>query len=475
MPEPSVGVSDTIVCGTPYQEAVDYLLGRIDYERMLSVPYRTREYKLDRMRELLSRLGNPQERLSIIHVGGTKGKGSTAAMIAGILTQAGLKTGLFTSPHLDRVEERLAIDGTACPPWRLAELVGALRGVVDAMDAAVAQSEEETGPTFFELTTALALLHFATAGVDAAVLEVGMGGRLDSTNVCDTKLSVITSISLDHTQQLGDTEEKIAREKAGIIKPGVPVVTGVSHPGARSVIRDVAAKRGAPLVELGTDFDFEYHPARSAQESKRGAPGLSIDYWARSGDDTASGRELSNVALAMLGRHQGANAAVAIAAVDQLRRLGWNVADEAIRRGLAAARCRVRVEVICREPAVVVDAAHNVASIAALLDVLRESFSSPRRRLIFATSRDKDARGMLRLLLPAFEEVILTRYQDNPRGMPLDELDTLARELGSANHHLAAAPAAAWQMVSADAEPDDLIVASGSFFIAAEVRRIVVA
>jgi dihydrofolate synthase/folylpolyglutamate synthase len=452
----------------PYQEAVAYLLGRIDYERMLSVPYRTREYKLDRMRELLSRLGNPQDRLRIVHVGGTKGKGSTSAMIAAALTAAGLRTGLFTSPHLDRIEERLAIDGIPCPPPRLAELVAELRVVVDEMDAAAASTTDDSGPTFFELTTALAVMHFATARVDAAVLEVGMGGRLDSTNVCQSQLSVITSISLDHIQQLGDTEEKIAGEKAGIIKPGVPVVSGVLHEGAKCVIAYTATERGSPLVQLGVDFDFRYHAAAEGR-----AP--SIDFRGKpiGVQEQRPACRLDDIQLGMLGRHQGANAAVAVAAIEQLRQQGWQIPDDAIRRALAETRCRARVEMLCREPTVIVDAAHNVASISALVDVLRESFTARRRRLIFATSRDKDARGMLRLLLPYFDDVVLTRYQENPRGMPLDELDALARELGSTQHAIALDPAAAWQVVSADATSDDLLVATGSFFIAAEVRRLV--
>jgi len=460
MPEP-------LVLADPRQEAVAYLVGRIDYERMLSVPYCIHEYKLDRMRELLARLGNPQDRLRIVHVGGTKGKGSTSAMIAGILAAAGLKTGLFTSPHLDRVEERLAIDGLPCPSQRLAELVTELRLVVDVMDANAARSAGETGPTFFELTTALALMHFATAGVDAAVLEVGMGGRLDSTNVCNSQLTVITSISLDHTQQLGDTEEKIAREKAGIIKPSIPVISGVVHEAARRVIWEVAAERGAPLSQLGEDFHFDYHPGIAPDSPADLAATPAIDFRSKL-------TQLAGVQLAMLGRHQGANAAVALAAAEQLQRLGWPLAQDAMLRGLAAARCRARVELIRRRPSVVVDAAHNVASIVALLNVLRESFATGRRWLIFATSRDKDARGMLRLVLEAFDEVTLTRYQDNPRGMPAEDLDALARELGSKRHTVAPDPAAAWKAVSAEAAPDDLIVATGSFFIAAEVRRMVV-
>jgi dihydrofolate synthase/folylpolyglutamate synthase len=176
----------------------------------------------------------------------------------------------------------------------------------------------------------------------------------------------------------------------------------------------------------------------------------------------------------MLGRHQGATAAVAIAAIQQLQCLGWPVPDDAIRRGLAAARCRARVELIGRQPSIVVDAAHNVASIAALLAVLKESFVAKRRRLVFATSRDKDARGMLQLLVPEFDAVTLTRYQENPRGMPAEELDALARELGSTHHQVDSDPATAWASATAGAGPEDLIVATGSFFIAAEVRRLVV-
>ena len=203
-----------------YDAALEFLLGRIDYERTTAVPYCRREYRLDRMRELLNRLDDPQRTYPIVHVAGTKGKGSTAAMIAGILTAAGYRTGLYSSPHLDRMEERVAIDGQSCSSGELVELIERVWPAVSAMDRCADQGDGPGRPTYFEITTAMALVQFARRAVDAAVLEVGMGGRLDSTNVCPTIASVITSISFDHTKQLGNTLESIAREKAGIIKPG---------------------------------------------------------------------------------------------------------------------------------------------------------------------------------------------------------------------------------------------------------------
>ena len=244
-------------------DAERFLAGRIDYERTLSMPNSEAALKLDRMRELLRRLGNPQQAMPIVHIAGTKGKGSTAATIAAVLTAAGLRTGLFTSPHLDRVEERMAVDGRPCPAEEFAELIDSIRPEIEAMDRAAAEcNPPEFGPTYFEIITAAALAHFARRRVDAAVLEVGLGGRLDSTNVCSPCLTIITSISFDHTRQLGDTLESIATEKAGIVKPGMTVVSGVRADPARAVIRRATAANGCRLVELGVDFDFEYHPPR---------------------------------------------------------------------------------------------------------------------------------------------------------------------------------------------------------------------
>lgn len=450
---------------TRREAALEFLYQRIDYERSLAVPYGTQGFKLERMRELLERLGNPQEGMPIVHVAGTKGKGSTTVMIAAALTAAGFRTGAFTSPHLHRVEERFALDGRPCSSEDLVELVEHVTPVVLAMDRAAAdRPAEETGPTYFEITTALALLYFAWRKVDAAVLEVGMGGRLDSTNVCQPCVAVITSISFDHTKQLGNTLAEIAREKAGIIKPGVPVVSGVTVAEPRDVIRQACRERGCSLAELGVDFDYSYCPPRALETAA--SPGR-IDFRYPAFGEPFDLREIS---LALAGRHQAANAAVAIAALAELSRAGWDIPERAIREGLADVVWPARAEVLSRRPVIIVDAAHNLASVDALVRLIEESFSVRRRLLIFATTQDKDLRGMLDCLLGRFDHIVFTRYQNNPRGVPPEELSRIAEELTGRRHQVCPQPAEAWDEIRFLATPDDLICVTGSFFIAAEMR-----
>lgn len=450
---------------TQYEAALAFLWQRIDYERALAVSYSEREYKLDRMRELLARLGDPQTGLPIVHVAGTKGKGSTAAMAAAVLRAGGYRAGLYSSPHLHAIEERMAIDGQNCPRPEFARLVERLRPIVESMDAAAARVPGECGPTYFELTTALALMHFADRRVDAAVLEVGMGGRLDSTNVCQPLVSVITSISFDHTKQLGDTLALIAGEKAGIIKPGVPVVSGVLPDEPREVIEAVSRNAGSRLVQLGRDFDYRYRPALAHDRSDERPQ---FDYCSHHGNGSGE-RDWRAIELNLLGRHQAANAAVALAALEQLGQHGFRIEEPAVRAALKGVRWPARVEVVGRRPTIVIDAAHNLASAAALIETLDESFAPERRILVFASTKEKDLRGMLGLLLPRCEHTIFTRYLNNPRYVPPEELAELAAELGF-SCQLAADPASAWQQVRQLARPNDLICVTGSFFIAAEMR-----
>jgi dihydrofolate synthase / folylpolyglutamate synthase len=462
--------------------AIDFLSRRINYERSLSMPSSEEAFKLDRMRELLHRLGDPQNQLRIVHIAGTKGKGSTAAMTAAMLSAAGYRTGLFTSPHLERVEERIAVDGQPCCSDELAELVGLVRPAVEAMDRDAAEAAPpQLGPTYFEIITATALCHFAQRKADAVVLEVGLGGRLDSTNVCTPCVSVITSISLDHVKQLGGTLAAIAAEKAGIIKPGIPVISGVTGEEPRAVVRRVAKQCGCRLVELGVDFDYTYHPPRHLEEA--------------ASSSTLDTSDFRQIELSLLGRHQAANAALAVATVEELRRTGLTIPDDAIRKGLREVTWPARVEVVARRPAVVLDAAHNAASIAALVEVLAESFSVRQRFLVFGTTQEKDLRGMLRHLSGQFDHVIFTRYQENPRGVPPEELQAMAdeladdrasprptsgsrqgvREAGIADTRVAATPADAWAAIHRMATPNDLVCITGSFFLATEMRRQIVA
>lgn len=445
--------------------ALDFLKSRIDYERTSTVPYGRRDFRLDRMVELLDRLGNPQDALKIVHVAGTKGKGSTAAMIANVLQAAGYRTGLYSSPHLDRVEERVMIDGEICPAAALADLVEHIQPVVAAMDAQSCHDTLDANrPTYFEIITSLALMRFSQERVGAAVLEVGLGGRLDSTNVCHPLVSVITSISFDHTQQLGTTLAAIAGEKAGIIKPSKPVVSGVLAAEPRDVVAATARKHDCPLRQLGTDFEFSYRPPRNLERAHACGE---MDFRYR-----AAGTDLAwdNLALHLTGEHQAANAAVALATLVELGRQGWNIPLSAVRQGLAEVRWPARIEVLRRRPTVVLDAAHNVASIEALVRVLDESFSPSKRLVVFASTRDKDIRGMLRVLLPRFDCVIFTRYSSNPRGADPAELDAWAAELSPIARHVCADPAAAWKRATQLGGTDHLICITGSFFIAAEMR-----
>ncbi|MCL4203365.1 MAG: bifunctional folylpolyglutamate synthase/dihydrofolate synthase [Pirellulaceae bacterium] len=457
--------------------ALEYLLGRIDYERVPRFPYRAQTLKLARMRELLSRLGNPHDRYPIVHVAGTKGKGSTSAMIASILGAAGHRAGLYTSPHLEQVEERMTVDGCPSTGEEFAALIARVRVAVDAMDRRVGMNGGyESGPTYFEITTAAAMLHFAQRQVDVAVLEVGLGGRLDSTNVCRPEVSVITSISFDHTRQLGNTLAAIAGEKAGIIKPGIPVVSGVANEEPAEVIRARAQRLGCPYFEIGRDFQLTYRGIELA--TLAGTPRLvtRLDYAEPPGTEDEGYRGLQT---GLLGRHQAANAAVAVATICRLQQRGWAIPTAAVREGLRQARIPARTEVVQCRPIVVVDAAHNVASIQALVDVLDEAFPEVRSRiLVFATSRDKDLAGMLRCLLPKFSTVILTRYLNNPRYVEPVELKELADEIAAADPEVncqvlvEACPAAAWSAAEALATDDALICVSGSFFLAAEVRNL---
>jgi dihydrofolate synthase/folylpolyglutamate synthase len=437
------------------------------------------------MVRFLSRLGNPHVGQKIVHIAGTKGKGSTAAMIASALSAAGYRTGLYTSPHLNCVEERLRIDGVPIASNDFIDLIDRVRPFVAELDVAAAKElPVSQGPTYFEILTAMAMVYFADQRVDWAVLEVGLGGRLDSTNVCHPAVSVITSISFDHTKQLGNTLAAIAAEKAGIIKPGVPVVSGVVDSEPRDVVRQAAAQHGCRLIERTVDFDVTHHTGDMQEDAHRAASnGKATDVERLRGASrpcsivnfisrvTRNECGLQNIELPLLGKHQADNAAVALATLEELRAQGVDLNESDIRRGFATVQWPARVEFVSLVPAVILDTAHNLASVDALIATL-EGFSFQQRILIFATTRDKDVRGMLERLLPKFDVVILTRYQNNPRGMPAEELVEIASDLGRQDCLSFSSSIHAWQMARQRANADDLIVITGSFFLAAELGDI---
>jgi len=460
---------NTVSDADGYQHALDLLLGRVNYEQAVSIPYQAEHLKLARMRRLLEELGNPQDRYPIVHIAGTKGKGSAATMLAAIVSAAGKRVGSFTSPHLHRIEERIALDGRPCAPAELVALVEHVWPAVVSLDA-LAEKEGSSGPTYFEITTAMALVYFAWREVDLAVVEVGLGGRLDSTNVCTPLVSVITSISYDHVQQLGASLASIAREKAGIIKPGVPVVSGVMHSDAREVTRRRAAECHSRLRELGRDFGYHYRTPEKPGRSEDELESLQItrfDYCCRT-----SGVEYRDLALGMLGRHQAQNAAVALAALEELERRLWRLPESAVRAGLSLARMPARIEVVARRPTVVIDAAHNTASIQALVAVLGEYFPERSRTLIFGTTAGKDIAGMVDALGVHFGRFVLTRYQNSRRAVPPAELRDAFAVRTNRPCEVIEDPAEAWREVRSAALPEDLICVTGSFYLAAELRAL---
>jgi dihydrofolate synthase/folylpolyglutamate synthase len=444
-----------------YEQALDYWFGRINYERSAPQPG---DFKLDRMRELLQRLDNPHERFGIVHIAGSKGKGSTSAMLAGILGAAGYRTGLFTSPHLCRVEERIQVNRLSIASEELTALMSDIRQAVEG------PGREALTPTFFEIATALGFLHFARQGVDLAVIEVGLGGRFDSTNVCRPLVAAITSISFDHTELLGDRLASIAMEKAGIVKPGRPAVSGAAVPEARQVIEVICRERGAPLQQLEVDFHYRYEPGQIVPR----LVGTGHVLHKPRVHVTTARRAWPALEVGLLGEHQAANAAVAVACVEQLRDQGLAIPDEAVRVGLAEVDWPARLEVLGGRPLVVLDCAHNLASAHALIETLTASLPATRRWLIFAGSHDKDLVGMLRMLAPHFAHAYLTRYSTNPRSVPPERLAEILERDTQLPYTLCSDSVAAWQSACAAAGPDELICVTGSVFLAGELRPVIV-
>ncbi|GIW88102.1 MAG: bifunctional folylpolyglutamate synthase/dihydrofolate synthase [Isosphaeraceae bacterium] len=443
-------------------ERLNALYSRLNYERS-GMP-RSGELRLERMRRLLRVLGDPHRGLRIVHVAGTKGKGSTSTLIAAALSAAGVRTGLYTSPHLHRLEERFQVDGKPIRAEALNALIDRVMPAVAVIDAQ-AEAEARRPLTFFEVTTAMGLVHFAEVGAGAVVLEVGLGGRLDSTNVVRPLVSVITSISYDHTRQLGNTLGAIAGEKAGIIKRGGLAVSGVPGRDARAAIERVARQRRATLHEIGRSFGFSYEPP-TAPLARPAHGRVRVATWRRAWEP---------LLVPFHGEHQAANAAVAIAALEALgqRDPSLRVDEAAVRAGWNGLRLPARVEVVSEDPLLVIDGAHNAASARALAETLVTHFPSRRRILIFGTTRDKDLVGQLRWLGPLFERTIATRYLENPRSVAPAEVAAAASRLGFPDVRVAESPAVALELAQSLAGGDALICVTGSLFLAAEIRALV--
>lgn len=431
-----------------YQAALDWIYSFAHFETHPSHSTEFEEEHLPRMRALLGRLGNPQEKFASLHVAGTKGKGSTAALSESILRAAGVRTGLYTSPHLHTFCERIRVAGELIPRQAVVEGVTRLREIQPSIP----------GLIVFDLITALAFDYFARAGIELAVVEVGIGGRLDATNVITPRVSILTSISFDHTEILGATLEKIAREKAGIIKAGVPVVSAPQRELALRVIEQTAREQNARLVRVGRDWQWnQTRQTLDYQEFEVVGPSMRIP----------------DLHLNLLGAHQLVNATNAIAAMSLMVETDSRITTRAIREGVLAARWPGRFEILERAPYVILDGAHNQDSAQVLVTTLKDFFPKARVQWVYGASNDKDIRGMFGELLAYSPAMILTRSR-HPRAADPGPLASIAGEFGvepliAANEQAALAQARARMR----AGEFDVTVITGSLFIVADARGMI--
>lgn len=443
-----------------YQATLDYLYGYVDYSLSRSFRNAPEKFDLGRMRDMMTALGNPERKYHSIHIAGTKGKGSVAVFCSFALHAEGYRVGLYTSPHLHDYAERIQINGEPISHEELIFLVEQNKPVIESIPKI----------TTFEITTAIALLYFAKKKVDVAVLEVGLGGRLDATNIVFPAVSVITSLSYDHTYVLGNTLKEIAGEKAGIIKSGRPVVVSPQEDEALLVIENLAHERSSPLIKVGLDYKFKALNHSLEGQSLLVGPAdtfptnINDDYFVESDDN-----ELDNLFIPLLGRHQVVNAATAYTALRVFSNYALPIEGTAIREGFAKTIWPGRFEVLNRDPLLIIDSAHNRDSIKKLRLAIEDYFPGKEIVLLFGASEDKDIYGMILDLSPLIREVVATESY-HPRAMEVEQIVEIVVDI---NKPVRCVPDVADALSVALSLTDDntLTLATGSLFIAAGARE----
>ncbi len=442
------------------EEVEAWLAGFTNYERQSDYRHTPDALGTERIAELLRRLGDPHLHAPVLHIAGTKGKGSVARLSERLLTEKGYRVGLYTSPHVMHLRERIQVGGRAVSPERFAETFARVRPVVEGMR----EHPVFRPPTYFEILTAAAFVTFAEAGCDGIVLEVGLGGRLDATNLPDlpTLATAITPISRDHMKQLGDDLEQIAGEKAGILRPDVPLVLAPQPTAVRERILREAADIGAPVIRVGRDLRYRYHRS-PAQDDPQAPQRLVFETW--------RGVEYRDVPLPLLGAHQLTNAAVALGLAELYLEEDARppLATSALRRAWRSVELPGRIEVVSRAPWVVLDGAHNAASAWSLAETLRERFPPGRRALVFGAQGDKEIEVMLRVLAPLFDLLILTST-GSERSMDADAVRTHIREAHLRPARVLPDPAEALAEAEARIGPEGLVCVAGSLYLAGLLR-----
>ncbi len=429
-----------------YQDALDYIYSFVDYSRTHQANLSPENFDLSRMVEFMNLLGSPQLEFPSLHVAGSKGKGSVSAFCASVLQAAGFKVGLYTSPHLKDFEERMQINGVPISRNTLAEYVEEIKPAVESIPKL----------TTFEIMTGLAFLFFARQKVDIAVIEVGLGGRLDATNIITPLVSVITSLYLDHVTILGETLEEIAAEKGGIIKPGIPVVSAPQEEKALNVIKKIAAQRGSQLIKVEEDYPFSIVSSTlDGQEFVLTNPGEG-----QGGD--------SSYFIPLLGTYQVLNAVTAYAALDNIRSRGFPLDEAEIKRGLETTVWPARFEIARREPPVIFDSAHNPASMRKLRETLDSFFPDLPLILVFGISEDKQLDGMFQEILPRTSHLITTQA-NHPRAMNAEDLEKWAREYPCSTEAIPNVQNALSRAIQL-AGNEKVVLVAGSIFVAASAR-----
>jgi dihydrofolate synthase/folylpolyglutamate synthase len=434
-----------------YQKTLEYLYGFVDYSLTRNFRNAPGLFDLGRMREFVDRLGAPDRAYPILHVAGTKGKGSVSALCASALQAAGYRVGLYTSPHLEDYAERIQVNQVPIPHADLVALVDEIRPHIEAVPKL----------TTFEITTALALLYFARCGSTAVVLEVGLGGRLDATNIVTPRLAVITSISYDHMGVLGNTLAEIAGEKAGIVKSGIPLVISPQPEEARLVFERIAAERLAPLVQAERDYAF----VRTANS----LAGQEFLVWKRQIGQDSPPADAVRLKIPLLGLHQVENAVTAYAALQVAVQNSFSLSEAQIQQGFEQVNWPARFEVLQQAPPLVVDCAHNRDSAQRLRASLQEYFPGKAVTLVFGASEDKDIQGMFDELLPYVNRLLLTR-SFHPRAAEPDNLAALAQGYGKPVSQVSEVIDALDDALQ-HADEETVVLVTGSIFVAAAVRE----
>jgi dihydrofolate synthase/folylpolyglutamate synthase len=444
-----------------YQAALDFLYSFIDYSLKRNFRNAAEKFNLDRMRKFMHHLGDPQKDYGIIHVAGTKGKGSVSAYCASVLSAQGYSTGLYTSPHMVDFRERIRINGQMIPKADVVEIVDSFKSVAKKVPEI----------TTFELTTALAFEYFSLQKVDYAVFEVGLGGRLDATNIVNPIVSIITSISYDHTQILGNTLSEIAGEKGGIIKPGRPVVIAPQKAEARIKLEEIAQERNSPVIRVGRDYLY-------AADS-HSLDGQTLLLWTPDEQPLvdafieSAGRDIwspSRLRIPLLGFHQVENAATAYAALKTAEKYGIEISQSAHIKGFASVEWPGRLEVLHRHPLVVIDSAHNRYSALRLRQAMDDYFPGLPIVMVFGASEDKDIEGIFQELLPRVRRVIATQ-SIHPRAIDAEKLVELIHRCGRSA--AAITPIEDALKIALDEAGDEAVVlVTGSVFVAAAAREL---